>query len=89
MCAKDFNRPERDSDCQNPVLAASDPEDLSITLFEQQMSFILLVWGIEARLLLDDVLPFAVDLKPLIGHLEGLAQQTRQLARPAYSYAGV
>jgi hypothetical protein len=66
--------------------AASDPNELSMALFESHMTFILLVWGIEARLLLDCFLPFAVDLKPLIGQLEGLAMQTRELARPQYSY---
>jgi hypothetical protein len=66
--------------------AASDPNELSMALFESHMTFILLVWGIEARLLLDNVLPFAVDLKPLIGQLEGLALQTRDLVRPQYSY---
>jgi hypothetical protein len=50
------------------------------------MTFILLVWGIEARLLLDGLLPLAVDLKPLIMQLEGLAQQTRELARPQFGY---
>jgi hypothetical protein len=83
--SKDFNRLHAIATAKS-VLATSDPEDLSIALFEGQLTFTLMVWGIEARLLLDDLLPFAVDLKPLIGHLEGLAQQTRQLARPQYSY---
>jgi len=83
--AKDFNRLHAIATAKS-VLAASDPGDLSIALFEQQLTFTLLVWGIEARLLLDDFLPFAVDLKPLIVHLEGLARQTRELARPQYSY---
>lgn len=69
--------------------ATSDPNDLSMALFEQQMTFIMLIWGIEVRLLMDDVLPFAVDLEPLIGQLEGLARQTRQLARPQYSYSAL
>jgi hypothetical protein len=83
--SKDFNRLHGIATAKS-VLATSDPEDLSIALFEGQLTFTLLVWGIEARLLLDDYLPFAVDLKPLIAHMEGLAQQTRQLARPQYSY---
>jgi hypothetical protein len=83
--AKDFNRLHAIATAKS-VRAASDPGDLSMALFEQQLTFTLLIWGIEARLLLDDFLPFAVDLKPLIVHLEGLAQQTRELARPQYSY---
>jgi hypothetical protein len=60
-----------------------------MVLFEQQMTFIMLVWGIEARLLLDGVLPFAVDLRPLINSIEGLAQQTREMARPQFGYSAV
>ncbi len=60
-----------------------------MALFEQQMTFIMLVWGIEARLLFDGLLPFAVDLKPLIAHLEALAHETRQLARPQFGYTAV
>lgn len=83
--SKDFNRLHGIATART-VHATSDPDDLSIALFEQQLTFTLLIWGIEARLLLDDFLPFAVDLKPLIVHLEGLAQQTRELARPQYGY---
>ena len=83
--SKDFNRLYAIATAKS-VRAASDPGDLSMALFEQQMTFILLVWGIEAGLLFDGMLPFAVDLKPLIGHLEGLAQQTREMTCPRYSY---
>ena len=83
--SKDFGRLHTIATAQT-LRAASDPGELSMALFENQMTFILLVWGIEARLLLDNLVPFAVDLKPLIAQLEGLAQQTRQLARPQYSY---
>jgi hypothetical protein len=83
--SKDFNRLYAIATAKS-VRAASDPGDLSMVLFEQQMTFILLVWGIEAGLLFDGMLPFAVDLKPLIGQLEGLAQQTRELTRPQCSY---
>jgi hypothetical protein len=83
--SKDFNRLYAIATAKS-VQAVSDPGDLSMALFEQQMTFILLVWGIEARLLLDGMLPFAVDLKPLIVSLETLAQQTRELTRPQYGY---
>ena len=83
--SRDFNRLYKIATAKT-LHAASDPGDLSMALFEQHMTFVLLVWGIEARLFLDKALPFAVDLKPLIAQLEGLAQQTRELARPQYSY---
>ncbi len=83
--SKDFTRLHTIATAKT-LHAVSDPNELSLTLFESQMTFILLIWGIEARLLLDNFLPFAVDLKPVIGQLEGLARQTRELARPQYSY---
>jgi hypothetical protein len=83
--SKDFKRLHAIATSRT-VKASSDPDELSMALFEQHMSFILLVWGIEARLFLDNLLPFAVDLKPLIMQLEGLAGQTRELVRPQYSY---
>ena len=83
--SRDFNRLYAIATAK-AVRATSDPGDLSMALFEQQMTFILSVWGIEARLLFDGWLPFGVDLKPLIAHLESLAQQTRDIARPQYSY---
>ena len=86
--AKDFNRMYAIANA-TALRAASDPGDLSMALFEQQMTFIMLVWGIEARLLLDGILPFAVDLKPLIDSIEGLAQQTREMARPQFGYSAV
>jgi len=83
--SQDFNRLYAIAAAKCPR-ADSDPDDLSLGLFEQQMSFILLVWGIEARLLMDEYLPFAFDLKPVIDQLEALVGQTRVLARPQYSY---
>lgn len=86
--ARDFNRLYAIANAKC-VRAAADPGDLSMALFEQQMTFVLLVWGIEARLLIDGVLPFALDMQPLIQSIEGLAQQTRQLARPQFAYHSV
>lgn len=83
--SKDFNRLYAIATAKT-IRATSDPNDLSMALFEQQMTFVLLIWGIEARLLLDNLMPFAVNLQPVVAQLEGLAQQTRELARPQYSY---
>lgn len=84
--SKDFNRLYSIANAKC-VQASADPGDLSMVLFEQQMSFFLLVWGIEARLVLDSILPFAMDLKPLMNSMEGLAKQTRQLARPQFAFS--
>jgi hypothetical protein len=83
--SRDFNRLYAIATAK-AVQAASDPGNLSMALLEQQMSFVMLVWGIEARLFLDSLLPFGIDLASLVGQLEGLAQQTRELALPQYGY---
>jgi len=83
--SKDFNRLYAIATAK-AVRATTDSGDLSMVLFEQQMSFVLLVWSIEAKLLLDGILPFAADLGPLIEYLEGLAQQARETAVPQLSY---
>ncbi len=67
--AKDFNRLYAIANAKS-LQASSDPGDLSMALFEQQMTFIMLIWGIEARLLVDVVVPFALDLDPLMGAIE-------------------
>ena len=55
--SKDFKRLNAIATAKT-VHASSDPDELSMALFEQHMSFVLLVWGIEARLFLDTLLPF-------------------------------
>jgi hypothetical protein len=86
--AKDFNRLYAIANAKS-LQASSDPGDLSMVLFEQQMTFIMLIWGIEARLLVDGIVPFALDLGPLMGAIESLATQTRMLARPQFGYHAV
>ena len=83
--SKDFNRLYSIANAKS-LQASSDPGDLSMALFEQQMTFIMLIWGLEARLLVDAIVPFALDLDPLMGAIEGLAAQTRMLARPQFGY---
>jgi hypothetical protein len=86
--SKDFNRLYAIANAKS-LRASSDPGDLSMALFEQQMTFIMLVWGLEARLLIDAVIPFAPDLEPLMKSISGLAEQTRLLARPQFGYQAV
>lgn len=83
--SRDFNRLYNIATAR-AVNALNDPSNLSVTLVEQQMGFIFLIWSIEARLLLDCIFPYSVDLKPVIGYIESLSAQTRELARPQLSY---
>jgi hypothetical protein len=85
---KDFNQMYAIA-TRKAVQAVSDQGDLSIALLEQQMSFLFSIWALEIRLLVDDYLPFNVDLAPMVAHLEGLANQTRALVRPQYSYSAL
>lgn len=82
--AKDFRRLHSIATAKM-VHALSDPEDLSMALFEQQISFALLVWWIEARLVLDRFLPYSLNLTPLVAQMQTMAEQTRQMARPRYN----
>jgi hypothetical protein len=86
--SRDFNRLYAIANAKS-LRAASDPGDLSMALFEQQMTFIMLMWGIEAKLLLDGIVPFALDLSPLMSAIECLADQTRALGRPQLGYHAV
>lgn len=83
--SRDFNR-LYDIATAKAVHATNDSGNLSMTLVEQQMGFIFLIWSIEVRLILDVVFPYSVDLRPVIGYIESLAIQTRELARPQLSY---
>jgi hypothetical protein len=83
--SRDFNRLYEIATVKS-VQAINDSGNLSVNLVEQQMGFIFLIWTIEARLILDSVLPYSVDLKPVIGYIDALASQTRELARPQLAY---
>jgi len=68
------------------VHAPSDEGNISLALTEQQTTFALLIWGIEARLVLDAVMPRPIDIGPLISAFEALTAQTQAVARPQFSY---
>ena len=85
MASKDFGRLYAIANVR-AARATSDAGNLSMALLEDEVSFIFLVWGIEARLMLDSVLPGLIDLKPVVRHIETLADQTRELGRPQLSY---
>jgi hypothetical protein len=66
--------------------ARNDEGNVSLALTEQQTSFALLIWGMEARLLLDQVMPRALNIRPLIAALDALTSQTQAVASPQLSY---
>jgi hypothetical protein len=83
--SRDFNR-LYDIATAKSVHALNDTGNMSTSLVEHQMGFIFLIWSIEARLALDSVFPYSVDLKPVVSCIENLAAQTRELSRPQLSY---
>jgi hypothetical protein len=54
----------------------------SVDLFDGQLGFIFSVWLIEARLLVQTVIPHSIDLQPLLESVETLAAENREMARP-------
>jgi hypothetical protein len=61
--------------------AKGDDGTLPIALFEQQIGFIFHMWSIEARLLIQALIPHRIDLEPLLDHVEVLAAHARETAR--------
>jgi hypothetical protein len=66
--------------------ARSDEADVSLALTEQQTSFALLIWGIEARLVLDAIMPGPLNIRPLMAALDALTSQTQAISSPQLSY---
>jgi hypothetical protein len=66
--------------------ARNDEGNVSLALTEQQTSFALLIWGIEARLVLDVVMPGPLNIAPLMSALDALTSQTQAIASPQLSY---
>lgn len=86
--SRDFNRLYNIATTK-AARALNDSGNLSMVLAEQQMTFILLIWCIEVRLILDCIYPYSVDLQPAVDQIESLFAATRELVRPQFSYHGV
>jgi hypothetical protein len=56
--------------------------DRSVELFDGHLEFIFSVWLIEARLLLQAVVPHTIDMRPLLESVGDLAAANRESARP-------
>jgi len=61
------------------IAAASQP----MAFFESQLSFIFGVLWIEARMVLEALVPHSIDLEPLLESVETLAASAREIASPA------
>ena len=54
-----------------------------MAFFESQLSFIFGVLWIEARMVLEALVPHSIDLEPLLESVETLAASAREIASPA------
>ena len=62
------------------IAAARSEPAPALELSERQTEFILLMWSVETRLVVQRVIPWSVDLQPLLANVEMQAAETRQLA---------
>ena len=72
--ARDFHR-------LHGLAAGSDPGNLALALVDERMAFSLGIWSIEARLLLNEIVPCAVNLRPLLANVEQLTDKAREITR--------
>lgn len=63
------------------VGAPGNPGNSSPSLMEDKMEFILSVWSIEFRLLLSEIAPRVINLRPVLAHVQQLADKTRDVTR--------
>jgi hypothetical protein len=62
--------------------AIAAKKDSSLELFDGHLGFIFGLWLIEARLVLQSVVPHSIDMEPLLQSVQALAEATREMARP-------
>lgn len=85
VLSRDFHRLHAVA-TESALRARDDHGNLSLVLVEEKMEFIFSVWSIEIRLWLDEFAPCAVDLRPLLAHLEQLTAKARATARHRIGY---
>ncbi len=78
--SSDFNRLHAVA-TDSALRARSDQDGSSLALVEEKMEFIFSMWSIEARLLLSEILPSVVNLRPLLANVDELTAKARALSR--------
>ncbi len=60
--------------------------DSALALVEEKLEFIFSLWSVEVRLLLDEVRPCPVNLRPLLTSVSELTDRVREIARRRNEY---
>jgi hypothetical protein len=67
--------------------AGSHGEEGPMALLDRRIAFVCLMWSIEVRMMLGALIPFSVDVAPLLASVEALAAETREMmTRPLLRY---
>lgn len=69
---------ERDFHRMHAMAASSPGPNATV---DDKMRFILSMWNAELRLFFSAIIPFAVDLKPLVAHMAEVAKRAREASR--------
>jgi len=86
--SQDFHRLHRIA-AEKQLRAKRADAGLPMDLFEQQIGFIFQMWSIEARLLIQALIPHRIDLQPLLANVEKLAADTRETIPPPLRFRRV
>jgi hypothetical protein len=83
--SRDFNRLHTLAS-HNRFRGQAENADSALALVEEKLEFIFSVWSIELRLLLDEVTPCPVNLRPLLANVTELTDRVREIARRRNEY---
>jgi hypothetical protein len=78
--SRDFNRLHNLA-TGSALRARSDRQNSSLALVEEKMEFIFSMWSVETRILLDEIAPCSINLKPLLAEVDQLTARARETAR--------
>ncbi len=85
VLSRDFHRLHRLA-TESALRARTDPESSSLALVEEKLEFIFAMWSIELRLLLNEVAPCAVNLRPMLESVKELTERAREKSRRRLEY---
>jgi len=66
---------------ESPPREGRDGGNPSLAAVEEKMEFIFSMWSIELRLILNEVAPLAINLRPLLSNVDKVTARAREIAR--------
>jgi len=85
VLSRDFHRLHRLA-TESAIRARNDHDNSSLALLEDKLEFIFAMWSIELRIMLNEIAPCVVNLRPLLASVEELTARTRQITRRRAEY---